>query len=86
MKRVIVDYKKLTKEILELLVAKYPDGYDDLNVISFKNMHNEIVEAIEVSTEDTIYLVKVSKRLAATMENFDEDTGEEITPADSEIL
>jgi len=31
------------------------------------------VEALEVRTEDTIYLVKVSTRLASTMERYDED-------------
>ena len=29
LKRVIVDFKKLTPEVLKLLVDKYPDGYDD---------------------------------------------------------
>lgn len=73
MKRIIVDYKKLTPEILSLLVEKYPDGYDDGQVISFKNARNETVEAVEVKTEDTVYLVKVSTRLENTMANFDED-------------
>ena len=73
MKRVIVDYKKLTPEILSLLVEKYPDGYDDDQVISFKNAKNETVEAVEVRTEDSIYLVKVSTRLENTMANYDED-------------
>lgn len=73
MKRVIVDYKKLTPEIVSLLVEKYPDGYDDNQVITFKNAKNETVEAVEVRTEDTIYLVKVSSRLETTMANFDEE-------------
>ncbi len=73
MKRIIVDYKKLTPEILSMLVDKYPDGYDDDQVISFKNAKNETVDAIEVRTDDTIYLVKVSTRLENTMANFDED-------------
>ncbi len=73
MKRVIVDYKKLTPEILSLLVEKYPDGYDDDQIISFKNAKNETVEAVEVRTEDSIYLVKVSTRLENTMANYDED-------------
>ncbi|WP_034892443.1 hypothetical protein [Gillisia sp. Hel_I_29] len=77
MKRVIVDYKKLTPEILSLLVEKYPDGYDDDQVISFKNAKNETVEAIEVRTEDSIYLVKVSTRLENTMANYDEDDYED---------
>lgn len=73
MKRIIVDYKKLTPEILGLLVDKYPDGYDDYQIISFKNAKNETVDAVEVRTEDSIYLVKVSTRLENTMANYDED-------------
>ncbi|GIZ16229.1 DNA primase [Capnocytophaga catalasegens] len=73
MKRVIVDYKKLTNEILSMLVDKYPDGYSDDDIIRFKNAKNETIEALEVRTEDTIYLVKVSTRLATSMENFDEE-------------
>ncbi|MDR9456191.1 MAG: hypothetical protein RI572_02170 [Salegentibacter sp.] len=77
MKRIIVDYKKLTPEILSLLVDKYPDGYDDDQVISFKNAKNETVDAVEVKTDDTVYLVKVSTRLENTMANFDEDDYED---------
>lgn len=73
MKRVIVDYAKLTNEILTLLVEKFPDGYDDSDVIRFKNAKNETIEAVEVRTEDTIYLVKVSTKLADRIENFDDD-------------
>jgi hypothetical protein len=49
MRRVIVDYAKLTGDILNLLVEKFPEGYD------------------------TIYLVKVSTKLASRMEKFDEE-------------
>ena len=71
MRRVIVDFKKLNKDILDLLVTKYPDGYDDDHIIIFKNALNEIVECVEVRTDNTIYLVKVSKRLVAAMEDHD---------------
>ena len=73
MKRVIVEYAKLTNEILNLLVERFPDGYDDSDIIRFKNAKNETIEAVEVRTEDTIYLVKVSMKLADRIENFDED-------------
>ena len=77
MKRVIVDYKKLTPEILSLLVDKYHDGYDDDQVIRFKNAKNETIEAVEVRTDDSIYLVKVSSRLENTMASFEEDDYDE---------
>jgi hypothetical protein len=73
MRRVIVDYAKLTGDILNLLVDKFPDGYDDSDIIRFRNAQNELIEAVEVRTEDTIYLVKVSTKLASRMEKFDED-------------
>lgn len=77
LKRVIVDFKKLTPEILALLVDKYPYGYDDNHIISFRNAKNELIEAVEVTTADTKYLVKVSTKLALTMENYDEDDYED---------
>ena len=73
MKRIIVDYAKLTGDILNLLVEKFPEGYDDSDIIRFRNAQNELIEAVEVRTEDTIYLVKVSTKLASRMEKFDED-------------
>ena len=73
MKRVIVDYSKLTNEILNLLVEKFPEGYDDSNIIRFKNHKDETIEAVEVRTEDTIYLVKISTKLSDRMISFDEE-------------
>jgi len=73
MRRIIVDYAKLTGDILNLLVEKFPEGYDDSDIIRFRNAQNELVEAVEVRTEDTIYLVKVSTKLASRMEKFDEE-------------
>ena len=86
LKRVIVDFKKLTPEILALLVERYPDGYDDDQIISFKNQHNELIEAVEVTTEDTKYLVKVSSKLVVTMENYDEDDYEDFDEDDPEAV
>jgi len=88
MKRVIVDYAKLTHEILNLLVDKFPDGYDDSNIIRFRNAQNELIEAVEVRTEDTIYLVKISTKLADRIENYDEDDeiAAEIEPIEEGII
>ena len=33
MRRIIVDYAKLTGDILNLLVEKFPEGYDDTDII-----------------------------------------------------
>ncbi|WBU88253.1 hypothetical protein [Cellulophaga omnivescoria] len=86
LKRVIVDFKKLTPEVLKLLVEKYPDGYDDLNVISFYNAKGERIEAVEVLTEDTKYLVKISEKLEVTMANYDEDDYEDFDDDDPNAI
>ncbi|GAA4112323.1 hypothetical protein GCM10022393_10700 [Aquimarina addita] len=89
LKRVIVDFKKLTNTIMDLLVAKYPDGYNEDDIIVFRNAQNEVVECVEVKTDDTFYLVKISKRLVAAMEDYDEDSngddGNEI-PEESDLV
>ena len=73
LRRIIVDYSKLNNDILDLLVEKFPEGYEESDIITFRNANYELVEAVEVRTEDTIYLVKISKRLADTMDNYESD-------------
>jgi hypothetical protein len=85
MKRIIVDYKKLTSEILNLLVEKFPDGYGIRDIIRFTNHKGQYIEAVEVAAEDTIYLVKISDELVDSMENFYEDEEEDVEERDLEI-
>ena len=75
--RKIVDYQKLNEDILNLLVEKFPDGYSDRDIIAFRNAQNEYIETVEVRTEDTVYLVKVGKRLVQAMEDFEVDEDED---------
>jgi len=83
MNRIIVDHKKLTPEILNLLVEKFPDGYGIRDIIKFTNHKGQYIEAVEVKTEETTYLVKISDQLANTMVNFDEDFPEDSFPKDA---
>lgn len=71
MRRIIVDYKKVTPEILKLLTEKFPDGYDDDDIITFDDHHNQTIDAVEVKTDEAIYLVKVNCRLHYSIANFD---------------
>jgi hypothetical protein len=77
MNRIIVDHKKLTPEILNLLVEKFPDGYGIRDIIKFTNHKGQYIEAVEVRSEDAIYLVKISDQLVDSMDNFDEDEDED---------
>ncbi len=85
LRRVIVDYAKLNDDILNLLVNKYPDGYERHHIISFKNAQGEMVDCVEVKTDDTLYLVKVSKRLVVAMEDFDQDEYDEDDTGDLDL-
>ncbi len=80
MKRIIVDYNKLTQEILNLLVEKFPDGYGIGDIVKFTNHKGQFIEAVEVSTTDTVYLVKISDELVDSMENHDDDNEDEVNP------
>ncbi len=78
MLRKIVDYKKLDHHLAALLIETYPDGYGDDDIIAFKNIHGEIIEAVEIKTPEVIYLVKISKSLANFISNFEENMEKEL--------
>ncbi|MDA7712173.1 hypothetical protein N8873_08945 [Flavobacteriaceae bacterium] len=85
MVRKIIDYKNVPPEILKLLAEKYPDGYDQEDIISFTNADKKYIQAVEIRTEGTIYLIKVSAQLEQAMEDVnqqadfeDNDDSEEI--------
>jgi hypothetical protein len=78
-KRVIVDYKNITEDILTLLTEKYPYGYDD-DVVFFKNAKGEKVGAVPLETQDTKYLIKVGARLDEVVEAFlDDDSDDDVS-------
>jgi hypothetical protein len=84
MKRLLIDYKKLSRELAALLIESYPDGYGDEDIIAFKNLKGEIVEAVELRTEDTLYLVKISKSLANFISNFEDTMEKEMDTSTNE--
>lgn len=87
MKRLIIDSKKMTPDIMALVKEKYPDGYYQDDIIVFKNHKNETVEAIEVQTDDTVYLIKIGQYLSVGLEHFDMEDVEvdpQIKPNDME--
>ena len=77
-KKIIVDYHKLSYRLLDLLVQEFPYGYDESDIIRFQNHKGERVECVEVRTEDTIYLVKIGKRLEHAMEGYSPGETEDV--------
>ena len=79
MKRILIDYKKLDHTAASILIDSYPDGYGDDDILTIRKPNGEIIEAVEVRTEDTIYLVKISKSLSNFIANFDETIEKELS-------
>ncbi len=71
-KKVIVDYKNVPEEVLQLLAEKYPHGYNKA-IIKFQNAKGETVSAVPIETDETSYLVKVSTQLQNMVNNVDVD-------------
>ncbi len=86
MLRKLVDYKKLDHELAALLIETYPDGYGDDDIITFRNGNGEFVEAVEIQTNDTLYLVKISKSLASFISNFEDNIEKELEDKDEPVL
>lgn len=81
MRRIIIDHKKLTPALAASLLEKFPGGYGDEDLITFRTPAGEWVEAVELQTEEALYLVKISKRLSSllsSLEDLSEDSFEEI--------
>lgn len=78
MKRILVDYKKLDRDLVATLIETYPNGYGDEDIIAFSNGKGEIIQAVELRTEDAFYLVKISKSLSHFISNFEEVIDKEL--------
>lgn len=78
MKRVLIDYKKLDRDVAAFLIDLYPHGYGDEDIIVLKKPNGDIIEAVEVKTADTLFLVKISKSLSNFIANFDESIEKEL--------
>ncbi len=70
--RRIVDCSNVPEDILNKLGELYPNGYDR-DVIKFPNSKGEMVSAIRVENDDTIFLVKVSSQLKQMFDDLDID-------------
>ena len=90
MKRLLIDQKKLDQETIAILLATYPDGYGDDDIITIRNANGEIIQAVELRTDDILYLVKIAKNTShfISPETFQEEAtadAEEVALPDSEL-
>jgi hypothetical protein len=88
-KRIIVDYRNITQELLQLLTDTYPYGFED-DIFKFKNAQGEWIRTVPLETEDSRYLVKVNSGLEQKVEAFlddeEDDNSSDIDETDLEIV
>ncbi len=63
MQRVIKDFKSISPEVMALINEQYPMGYDEGQLITFVNAKGEFVKALEVRTDNIVYLIKLDRKL-----------------------
>jgi hypothetical protein len=75
LKRVIKDYNTLTKEHIDLINEHYPNGFENENLVSFVTPKGQFIKALEVRTDDTIYLFKIDKNMKVDDEENQDNEG-----------
>lgn len=70
--RVIQDYEKLGTELKEQIKLVYPEGYSE-HLIEFKNSKGEYVSALPFETDEKIYMIRMSIRVAEQIILDDDD-------------
>lgn len=86
-RRIIIDYKNSTPELLALLTDKYPEGFDPGVMVTYTNAKGELVRAVPLETEDTKYLFKISIELQNQVDRYldDLETVPAVVPAEGEL-
>jgi hypothetical protein len=70
--RVIKDFEKLDKEIVEQIKFTYPNGFSQY-LIQFTNRDGLLVSALPFETDDKIYLVRMTTQEAQSIILDDDD-------------
>lgn len=85
-RKVVTEYSKLSEELLTLFEETYPTGIAG-KTIRFPNSKGEIVTAVRLETEETIYLVKVmaKPKEVLTDEQMDEMVKPKMSEKDEEL-
>ena len=75
LKRIIKDYKTITQEHIDLINQHYPNGFENENLVSFVTPKGEFIKALEIRSEETIYLFKIDKNMKVDDEAESDNDG-----------
>lgn len=74
--RVIQDYEKLPEELKEQIKLVFPEGFSN-HLIEFRNRHGELVSALPFETDEKIYMIRMSVKMAERIISEDSDYDED---------
>jgi hypothetical protein len=83
LKRIIKDYKTISQEHIDLINRHFPNGFENDNLISFTTPKGEFIKALEIRTDDAIYLFKIDKNMKVDEEENQDNDGLAIGDFDS---
>jgi hypothetical protein len=71
-RRIVVNYEKLSDDLIEQIKLVYPYGFSD-HLISFQNKEGKNVSALRFETFETVYLIRMSGKMAERIIEEDSD-------------
>ncbi len=74
--RVVVDYEKLSEELVEQIKLVYPSGFSQ-HLIEFVNSKREKVTALRFETFEKVYLIRMTNKKAEQLIRNDSDYDKE---------
>lgn len=77
MNRYIKDFTNISNKHIVLIKNQYPQGFCDQDLVSLKTATGGYFEALEIRTNEAIYLVRVNHDLLEKIEDFEQT--EEVT-------
>lgn len=86
-KNLIVSYKNLSEELLELFKEQYPEGYRDY-LQRFEKPNGESIFVVPMETDDTVYMIKFDVKIDSTFaeDELDKDFFDEtVEKADNDL-
>ncbi len=93
-RRLVIDYKNLSPELIAILKLRYPHGYNN-HVMKVSKPNGDFFHAITLDTTDASYLVKVPVKIDTKIKDDEDDktlfthtdeigTSEDTFPEDAE--
>lgn len=80
--RIVIDFEKLSDELVEQVKLVYPAGFSQ-HLISFTNSKGEKVSALRFETFEKVYLIRMTVKMAEQIIEDDSDYDEEGNLIDS---